>query len=333
MQSVRINEDKCLEVSKVLGELEINSGFLSRPFLRKDLDPEIRLRMLFFSVAICHQTHSLKSMALDLSGWEFMEEVFLKIAQISDEFLSADQVTGMDPERVGRFLLKSFSDDGTSHNSTLDRIEERTNLYLNTAEVLHKRYDGSLSRLFDQSGNFLLRDGDGLYELLDDFTAYSDPLRKKSAFFLKLASDSELFTPRDPENIIPIMDYHMQRVLLRTGCVEIKDLDFAERLRKRVPVESDIEIREACIDALRLIARNSGHSVFSMNDIFWPLGRSCCHETCLCQTGSCKKHPCTLTKTLKLDNHSQCIFDASCKGKTDPRIRSLWQPMIETHYY
>ena len=333
MRSVEINQKKCLGISRILSELEVNSGFLSRPFLMKAMDPEKRLRMLFFSVAICHQTQSLKSHTLHLKGWEYMEEVFLRVAHNSDEFFIAEHLIGINPEQIGEFLLKSFSDDGRSNNSTLDRIEERTSMYLNAAEVLHKKYEGKLSRLFDHSGSYLLRKGNGLYELLQDFTAYSDPFRKKSTFFLKLASDSGLFIPNDPENVIPIMDYHMQRVLLRTGCVEIRNLNLAAKLRKRIPVGSDREIREACIDALHLIAMKSGHSVFSMNDIFWPLGRSCCHENCLCQTGSCEKNPCTLTKTLKLVEHSHCIFNSCCEGRIDSRIRSLWQPIIETHYY
>lgn len=78
------------------------------------------------------------------------------------------------------------------------------------------------------------------------------PFFKKASFLIKLLSDAGLFSIKDPENLVPVMDYHMQRVLLRTGAVEIHDLELHEALAMRKELPDDGLIREACIK-LRLL--------------------------------------------------------------------------------
>jgi hypothetical protein len=136
----------------------------------------------------------------------------------------------------------------------------------------------------------------------------------------------------DPWNFIPIMDYHMQRVLLRTGCVEVTGQE-REDLILRNPTVQEPEIRSACIESMKIIARMSGHPIWVMNDFFWPLGRSCCHEKPLCVHKKCEKEPCSLYLIAALTNHQQCLLEPVCKGKSDPEYRSLWQPVIQTHFY
>lgn len=333
MKSLILNSEKCLELAAVLKRVQINPDFLNRPFIRMPLENEIRVRMLLFSVAICHQTHSLRSEKTGLTGWEYMEQVFLDTALHRTELLNPKFIIKTNPNQLRDLLLKAFSDNNLANTSTLDRIDERIHLYRNTALVLEKQYKGSAIDLLKKTNGFLVRNGSGLYELMEDFEAFTDPLRKKTTFFLKLAGDSGVFHVNDTENIIPIMDYHMQRVLLRTGCVIISDGILKQKLIKRIPVGSDHEIRQTCNEALQLISQHSGHKVLLMNDIFWPVGRSCCNETCLCETGFCEKSPCTLTKTIKLEEHLKCIFESCCPGKSDVNVRSLWQPVLETHYY
>ncbi len=81
----------------------------------------------------------------------------------------------------------------------------------------------------------------------------------------------------------------MQRVLLRTGCVDIVDESLESDLKNKNPIADDHEIREACIESMKLIAETSGLSVFKMNDVFYTMGRSCCNEEMLCQSGICEK--------------------------------------------
>jgi hypothetical protein len=333
MQSVKVNIEKCILIGNELQEYELHTEFLSRPFLTNKLDQETRLRMLLFSVAICHQTHSLRNEKLNLSGWEYLEYVFLKLAETGSELLNPVYISKISEVSLGKELLILFSENNLAENSSLDRIEERVNLYKATARLLVQKYHSQVSTLIRSSGNFLLDRGNGLYELLEEFEAFRDPLRKKSTFFIKLAIDSQLFFLKDDENFIPIMDYHMQRVLLRTGCLEIHDEELFESLVMKIPVESDYLIREACVRALALVSKYSGFHILTMNDIFWPLGRSCCNDNCVCVSGYCSKEPCSITKSLVIKNHKHCIFENCCSGKNDEKIRSLWQPVVKTHFY
>lgn len=333
MEKIFLDSGTCLELASVLKAISMNAEFIERPFISHPMDRELRLRMMFFSVAICHQTHKLVSEKRNLRGWEYMEDVFLETAIHQPEFLDPLNISGQTKKSIGTYLLKSFSDQNKETGSSLDRVEERAELYLDSAKKIRQRFHGKLSSLFKRSADRLINSGNGIYELLEGFQAYSDPLRKKAGFFIKLCVDAGLIEINDPENLIPIMDYHMQRVLLRTGCVVISDHKLAEDLKGRRPLQTDHEIRKACTDALKIISDASGHSVLSMNDIFWPLGRSCCNEKCLCETGSCEKEPCTVLKTMDIKTHQQCIFDQCCRGKQDPSYRSLWQPEVYTHFY
>lgn len=333
MQAVKVNIEKCIEIGNELRGYELQPEFLTRPFLTNNLDQETRLRMLLFSVAICHQTHTLRNEKFNLSGWEYMEYVFLKMAKAGSDLLDPVYIVEMDEESLGKELRIQFSEYNLAENTSLDRIKERVNLYKATARFVVEKYHGRVSNLIRSSGNYLLNQGNGLYELLEEFEAFRDPLRKKSTFFIKLAIDSQLLSLQDEGNIIPIMDYHMQRVLLRTGCVEICDKNLFNSLVKRIPLESDSLIRESCVQALFIISKHSGFHILTMNDIFWPLGRSCCNDKCLCVIETCEKQPCSLTKSLVLKSHNRCIFENCCSGMKDKKIRSLWQPEVETHFY
>jgi len=124
----------------------------------------------------------------------------------------------------------------------------------------------------------------------------------------------------------------MQRILLRFGCLILNDRLKIE-LSQKTLMNSDTEVREACIEAMRIIAEVSGHSIFVLNDFFWPLGRSCCNETTLCTDSACMKSPCTFFEMVKLTDHTHCVFEKICKGSKEKSFRNLWEPNVSTHYY
>ena len=125
----------------------------------------------------------------------------------------------------------------------------------------------------------------------------------------------------------------MQRVLLRTGCVEVNDQELKTKLQKRQAIKDDEPIRKACIEAMDIIAQTSAYHSFKMNDIFYTLGRSCCNEATLCRTHTCEKTPCTLTRAVILESHENCIFQTVCKGATNDNYHKYWQPQVQTHFY
>lgn len=342
MRQVKINTIQCNKIGEILKTLEFRSGFYNRKFLRlKASKLKIMLAYLFAS-AICHQTHSLWNGKLNLKGWDYLEFVFGKLAEENSELLDVNYLSSLPIKELSIKLMPFFSENGNPKNCTLDRLDERSNFILDIVRVLNKKYQGKISKLINKSGGFLSsqptrstasNNSIGLYQLLNDFKAFRDPQKKKSTVFIKLLVNSGLIKIKDPENFVPDMDYHIQRVMLRMGCVEIIDDNLKQKLISKEKVDSDQEIRKACIDAVTIIAKNSSYPAYRMNDFFWPLGRSCCKELLLCRNHKCNKNPCTFELAINLKKHKNCVFDKVCKASTNPEYQKLWQPQVETNYY
>lgn len=333
IKKVAVNQEKCADIGKTLKNISIRPEFLEREFLSVESDRETKLRMYFLAAAICHQTHSLHNEKLNLWGWDYMEYGFLQMLNSASAMFNPGYVCMSDEDEIAYNLQKTFSPDGNPKNCTLDSLPERTGMLIEICKIVKENNHSSITELIDSCNGKLLNNGKGLYEVLSQFKAFSDPQKKKITFFLKLAIDAGLIRIVDPENLIPIMDYHMQRVLLRMGCVEILDEQLKVELIAHEPQLSDEEIRKACIEAVEIIANFSGHSIISINDFFWPLGRSCCNENTLCSNSVCLKTPCTFDLMVDVKNHDHCFFEDVCKGSKDEAYRDLWEPIVDTHYY
>ncbi len=123
-----------------------------------------------------------------------------------------------------------------------------------------------------------------LLELLSELPGYrEDPLAKKANLLaVILAGRPERFLDaRDPESVRPIVDYHLMRGCLRTGCVRVVDAELAGRLEARVWVDvvEEEAIRGACFDAIGELVRRSGRSMAEVDAFFFARGRSLCLET------------------------------------------------------
>ncbi len=333
MEQVSVNVAQSRRVGLILKEHNIRPEFYDREFLSFEAVRETKLRVYLFSAAICHQTYSLVNKRKNLYGWDFMEYGFLQMIKHNSFLFNNLERTDCSKSKIKEHLSVFFSENGNPNTCTLDSLDERSAMLEEICEVVIEKYYGKISELLDQSDKKLHNSGKGIYDILTQFQGFNDPLKKKITFFLKLATDAGVFNLSDTENIIPIMDYHMQRVLMRMGCVEINDKQFHSDLISKKPVDSDKVIREACIKAIKIIADIAGHNILKMNDFFWPLGRSCCNENPLCVSKSCEKNPCTFFTVVDLKSHKNCIFEPVCKASKDEHYRKLWQPVVETNYY
>jgi hypothetical protein len=330
---VNIDIQTCRKTAELIKDLRLRDDFYDRPFLKVSAPAEIRFRGYFYAVAICHQTYHLQQRQLNLFGWDYLEYEFTRLMKEQAGILMPGAVASMSAGDLRQQLASLFSPDGIAEHSTLDRIEERAMMLSELDQFLADNFQSKLCNLVESTGERLLNEGKGFYEVCPPLTAFADPMRKKITFLLKLLQEAEMIKILDPENFIPIMDYHMQRVLMRIGCIRIVDDNLYLKLVNKSLVDNDEEIRRACIEAFSLISALSGHVVTKMNDFFWSLGRSCCNENPLCQSGHCEKEPCTFFEIVDLEEHTECQFKSVCSGYTDPKYRSLWQPMVETHYY
>ena len=118
-----------------------------------------------------------------------------------------------------------------------------------------------------------------------------DPLAKKANLLVVvLAGRPERFLDlRDPESIQPIVDYHLMRGCLRTGCIEVTDPELRSRLRGRRWVDAVEEraIRVACAEAIAALVQGSGRTVADVDAFFFATGRTVCPETELPRCGEC----------------------------------------------
>lgn len=333
MKPVSINRSTTEAIARITKELSVRSTFYQREFLSLDVDRETKLRGYFYAVAICHQTHHLKSRLRGIYGWDYLEDGFVRLMRNASEKLHPEWLQKQSINEISNFLASTFSDSGSAEHTTLDRLEERAFLMKNTATYLEEEFAGRFELLLDYTGNKLLNEGKGVYEVFPNMEAFRDPLQKKTLFLLKLLQDAELYSITDTESLMPVMDYHMMRVLLRTGAVQIEDDLLKEQLRKKTPLTDDKGVRAACVQAMKIIGEESGHGILKMNDFYWTLGRSCCAETTLCTDKVCAKDPCTFHVVVKIENHEKCALQDVCKGSTDINYRSLWHPVIKTHYY
>ncbi len=330
---IAVDQEQCGRISESLSKIIFRPEFTSRAFISQPLDRETRVRMLFYAVAVCHQTRNLKSLKNNLFGWDYIEHVFLDLAKNKSVLLDVQSLSLSDPEPVSTGLRLAFSDDGIASHSTLDRIDERAGLMTELSRFVMNHFEGNFCSLLEKTNGRLYNHSEGLYEILGKTGSFSDPLRKKSSFLAKLLFDCHLFNIADKENYIPIMDYHMQRVLLRLGCVKILNINLLHTLQNKIPVSSDHLVRNACVEAMNMLISLTDIEPWRMNDIFWSLGRSCCNETTLCTEKCCMKIPCTFETIVLVHDHKNCSFEATCIGALDAETRSLWEPFVETHYY
>jgi len=331
---ISVNKQQCELAAGILSGYEIKPGFFNRGFINVKAQKERKVRAYFYAVAICHQTYKLANKEKNLYGWDYLEDVFYNLLKDNSDFLAPGFLIDKTISEIESFLCPLFSSDGNPANCTLDTIEERISFLKEIDALLYEDYDGNILKLIDKTGQHLYNSGNGFYEILPQLTSFSDPYKKKISFLVKLLEDADLITINDPKNYIPIMDYHMQRVLMRLGCVEIENKKLYNDLVTRTKLDSDTIVRDACIKAIKIIAEKSNHSIASMNDYFWPLGRSCCNETPICESSKCEKQPCSLSLAIDIKhNHKVCIFNNVCKGRYNEHYRKLWQPVVKTHFY
>jgi len=330
---VVVNRQQCEKIGSTIKDLDIRASFYKREFLTFDSDRETKLRMYLISAAICHQTHQLHHKTLNLWGWDYMEYAFIKMLKERNPILNPGYLSICTSDDLKQHLQRAFSHDGNPENATLDRIEERIQMLIEICSRIKSQYKGSVSRMIDSCNGKLINNGQGIYEVLSQFHAFSDPHKKKITFFLKLATDAGILQIKDSHNLNPIMDYHMQRILLRTGCLEVMDQNLKGSLRNKLPLQSDESVRAGSMDAIRIVAEVSGHGLLKMNDFFWPIGRSCCNETTLCKDKHCMKDPCTFFSMVNIKSHKNCILEKDCYGSQNETYRGLWEPNVETNYY
>ena len=237
-------------------------------------------------------------------GSDFIWHAFSRAASIDP--------TVLDPDRLAEDPLL-FDTICTADDGTCPVPDAGSHRVLQQAFGAAIRRLGGIHGLLDRANDsddpletFL-----GFLETVPGFG--EDPLAKKANLLaLILANRPEHFLDlRGPTEIAPIVDYHIMRTTLRTGCVVVAEADVRRRLEGRVWVDAGAEasLRLAARDAIGSLCVLSGLDVAAVDGFLFKLGRTVCLET---EPPRC----------------GECPLTAVCARETD-----LFQPIFRTTAY
>jgi len=331
---LRVDEEQCQNLAHRLRLLQVHPDpYLKRPASESERHQEANY--WFYITAICQSTRTFEG-TIDgrrLRGWDYL-------LQASQRRMAEFTAECMQAYKAGD-LLSLLSDDFNPDHSSIDRVQERLGQLHDCARRLLRDYDGEAMGVYERSAGRLAGEG-GLLALLAEFAAYADPLQKKSLLLTSMLHESGVWPLQDAHNLRVAMDYHVMRVALRSGAVEVRDTVLACNLRGRRPVSDALDqaVRMAVSAACDVMVQESRLSVFALDKLLWHLGRSCCfydHDP-ICGAGqaneSCfKRHKCTFIQATTYLCPNVCVFDGVCKGSRDVAYRSYWETNVYTAYY
>jgi hypothetical protein len=286
-------------------------------------------------VAICHQTSPIGERPLEgivegsrSKGWDYLKTKFLLAARSDISLCNPQSWAAVNPLALSTL----FADDQLG--LTLNRVSERAYLLNDLGHRLVVNECSSIRTLFDACKG-TLAGGDGFLHHLSQFAAYSDPLKKKSFFFLSLMQTECGWTFDDPESLQSPVDYHEIRGHLRLGSVDVHDARLASKLRAGIPVnqEEDAAIRCAVQEANASIARMCSAADSELHYLLWNVFRNCCPRASLQTHCSTCPPDCLLPAPYRAPTYyqSRCIFAPICASAN--KDAKPVEPAYLGHYY
>jgi len=196
--------------------------------------------------------------------------------------------------------------------------------------MLLSKYSGSVVELLDSCEGKIGGEA-GLLMRLDLFKAYAeDPLKKKSAAFISELVGKGLAEFSDMENIPPTVDYHVTRMFIRLGVIDVEE--YMDKINSGVEftLEEDTAVRLNVAEAAKEMAKYSEHNIGDQSFLFWQIARNCCRkDKTWCK--QCVKENCTFVKQTPNDCLKRCLFTNVCDNKEN--ALSITEPKIKTTYY
>ena len=326
-----VDEDAVSHLADSLRRLPMTSTFASTlaPSMRGSR--EVCLRACLWASSICHSTKGGLSGTVDgelNKGWDFLIRAFTCRSTSDPESIAPDHVEKISEEELSIILSSAASDSRIA----LPDLARRAEILRQTARELRDKWNGSVSLLLDRA-DYRVGGESGAYRLLGEFTAFRDPLKKKSGAFLLTVHFGRLWKILDQESLEPMIDYHRMRLLCRTGCIKIKDENIRTRLESREPVAHGVEesIRRASAEICRMLVRITGLGMFECDNLLWAHARSCCRHQPVCTGGRLEGS--SFYSLVDLPFSGVCEFQSWCPGSIDESLRSMWEPATSSEDY
>lgn len=292
----------------------------------------------FLLVPICHQTSPRGKPQLEgvvggerLRGWDYLAARLESKVHADSQWLFPTYWALVSPADVSAL----FRDEGFGERLT-DPVG-RSLLIRDLGQKMLSRSWQRANDLYETAGHRIASGPVSLLELLAEFRAYDDPVRKKSYLFLALMENAGLWSYTDPHMLGAPIDYHEVRGHLRIGTIKVGDTELQTKLVESRPVSQleDIEVRTAVQEASILICRYAGlQNGAQAHYLFWNVFRSCCtRESPHC--GACPPTCALPDRYVPLARFSSagrcCPFSDVCESAgTDLK---LVEHVVDTDYY
>ncbi len=289
-------------------------------------------------VAISHQTSPQGRKALEGTvggshrhGWDYLSAKLEAAVRVEPRILSPIVWAQITSDEVRSLFHDELLGD------RLSDTEGRAELIRDLGRQMLRHSWKSAEEIYRASDGYIAGAGADLLSLLAEFRAYSDPVRKKSFFFLALMRNAGVWVYKDPSKLGAPIDYHEIRGHLRIGTVQILDPELQTKLidGRTVTPEQDIAIRQAVQHALMLVSEFSGlRNPSQIHYLFWNVFRSCCtrdNPHCHSCPPSCTLPARYVPLALFPDGTRRCPFSNICQSAA--REPKLLEPRTETDYY
>lgn len=335
MRTISVIEKQCKNVSDLLSKVNLPKDVEESKEI--ELEPDTLKNFYFTVVAICHQTSPINGSPLEgiingsyVKGWDYLSTKFQVTVKNDNSLVYPKKLS----EIKSTDIIDILKDD--NGNSKITDPEGRARLLRDIGEKMLKFSYSSVEDIYKESKGYLIGIHEsGLLQKLSYFDAYSDPVMKKSLFFLSLMKNHSYWRYEDETNLGPPVDYHEMRGHLRFGTIKIHDKNLYIKLLKNelISEEEDIQIRKAVFDAIILISKKTNNSPSVLHYFFWNLFRNCCSRNkthCVACPPECRlpKRYSTLKKRLNIKN---CILSKFCLSKNNKQ--KLIEPLVNTEYY
>jgi hypothetical protein len=303
-----------------------------------DFTPEQIGNYYLLLVAISHQTSPIDEKPLEgivsghhLVGWDYLTAKLEAAVHENPAILTVTYWDGINAEDI-RHLFNDIE-----FGDRLNDLAGRARLIQDIGHIMLSNSWQSAEDIYAASDQYIEHAGNGMLELLAQFQAYRDPVRKKSYFYLALMRNASLWRYKDVDNLGAPVDYHEIRGHLRIGTVHILDSSLRRKLIEghEVTAKEDVDIRRAVHNALMLISEMSGlRNPSRVHYLFWNVFRSCCtrqNPHCNGCPTDCKLPARYVPLTMCLEGKRQCPFAGVCNSVcVEPKLN---EQRTKTDYY
>jgi hypothetical protein len=327
-QVAHVNVDRCRQVAKAIAAMDVPAPREDVPKLPFSRDEEANF--WFLLAAICHQTSPAGLPALEgelagvhRRGWDYLVHAFLKAATNDRGLLSPKRWEQIDEHAITEVFGNLLSSPKTRAALITDLGKGLATLNWTTINNAHAYCDGYLTNHTPSLLNFLSR-----------FKAFSDPVEKKSVFFLALMQNTQNWKYADEELLPPPVDYHEVRGHLRIGTVKLTNHEVETQIRRGdcVLPSDDISLRLVVKEAIQLIAERVGHSPNALHYLFWNLFRTyCVRDTPLCNGEAFERLPHDYAISVRSAGSTNCPFITFCSSANSKN--AINEHRVVTEYY